>query len=76
MITKKESVKIEPTWSPCSNHVLTRWNNNVVVTLITDEGIINSGKLAHQNDIWDISFSPYGKYLAVTTRKSCTIWDW
>ena len=65
---------IEPKWSPDSQHFVTRWDNKVRIFKVELDNVTMVGELEHKskekmwftyNDVWDITFSPDGKYLAV-----------
>lgn len=76
---------IEPKWAPDSQHIVTRWNNMARVYKVEYDNVMLAGELEHKskekgffgtNDVWDITFSPDGKYLAVGFSKyEIQIWE-
>ena len=65
---------IEPKWSPDSKYIVARFNNMARVYKVELDNVILEVDLEHKskvkyfyqsNEVWDIQFSPDGKYLAV-----------
>jgi WD40 repeat protein len=66
---------IEPKWSPDSQYIVARWNNFARVYKVESDSVYLAKELEHKtnetglfkgsDDVWDITFSPDGKYLAI-----------
>lgn len=65
---------------------MARWNNAARVYKVENDDVTLAHELVHKSeqsgmfntdDVWDITFSPDGKYLAVGFSKfEIQLWDW
>jgi WD40 repeat protein len=76
---------VEPKWSSDSLYFVTRWNNMARVYKVEYDNVILDIELSHKSkdkamftsdDVWDLNFSPDGKYLLVGFNKyEVQLWD-